>query len=400
MRIFSYLLLFVFSISTTLIQGQRPVVLVSFSFLNYDLNTHIAGTGGISMVSSQLYPETGLIHNPALLANDQRFFTANGAAATMLRLNDIDNWTGDLSGSYAFNANNNIGFSISYFDNGNIYVVAPPDPEGLYTTRYYDLSAKVVYSHSFGKGISLGGAIKYCRSDFDNADIGYGYKMKSMNGVAVDIGFSYRKSFNLAPWLNLGLNTGIAATDLGPKVSYDYGVASGKMFLPSQLRVGLLLTPEFILPSNWRIALDVALQADKPMTPSQPEYVLNDDGSYSITKGIDPDVSAFRALYQSFYDSPEGFKGEIDEIVNHAGSELRFLWNNKVYFAIRYGHSWKPQQSGYYSSGAGGLGVGFFGFYMDFFHVLDRPNTYEEIHKNYGFSFGFRGNLSGKMFRF
>ena len=76
------------------------------------------------------------------------------------------------------------------------------------------------------------------------------------------------------------------------------------------------------------------------------------------------------------------------------------MWNNKVYFAIRYGHSWKPQQSGYYSSGAGGLGVGFFGFYLDFFHVLERPQTYAEIHKNYGFSFGFRGNLSGKMFRF
>ena len=400
MRKFSFLLLLFFSITTTVIRGQRPVVYVTCSFLDYDLNTHIAGIGGISMVSSPLYPETGLIHNPALLSNDQRFFTANSAAATMLRLYDVNNWTSELSGSFAFNAANTAGISISYFDNGNVYVVSPPDPEGVYTTKYYNLSAKVVYAHSFGKGIALGGAVKYCRSDYDNAVIVNGYTIKSMNGVAVDIGFSYRKSFNLAPWFNLGLNTGIAATDLGPKVSYDYGFSSGKMFLPSQLRFGLLLTPEFILPSNWRIALDVALQADKPMTPSQPEYVQNEDGSYSITKGMDPDVSAFRALYQSFYDSPEGFRGEIDEIVNHAGSELRFLWNNKVYVAIRYGHSWKPQQSGYYSSGAGGLGLGFFGFYLDFFHVLERPQTYAEIHKNYGFSFGFRGNLSGKMFRF
>ena len=401
MRPISIMLSGILLFIATMTPGQKPpVVLVTNSFLEYNLNARIAATGGISTVSSILYPETGLFQNAALLSGGQRYFTVNASASTFLRAFDKDYFGTEFNGSLAFNANNAAGIYLSYLNHGTMSFIDMTNPESNASGKYYNLCAKLVYAHSFKKGISVGGAIKYCRSDFGNPDFGDGKTIKNMTGFAVDLGFSYITSFSMAKGINLGLHAGVAATDLGPRLKYQYDTFDWDMFQPSTLRAGLLLSPEFMLPANFKLTVDLSYQAEKLMTPSQPVYYVDVDGGFVISKGKDPDVSAFRGIYQSFYDSPSGFKGEIDEIGHRAASEIRFAWSDKLYFAVRYGHTWQPMLPGYYSSGAGGLGLGLYGFSLDFFHVLDLPGSSAEIHRNYGFSVGFRGNLSGKLFHF
>ncbi|MCF8228631.1 MAG: hypothetical protein K9G58_12975 [Bacteroidales bacterium] len=75
---------------------------------------------------------------------------------------------------------------------------------------------------------------------------------------------------------------------------------------------------------------------EKYLVPSKP--VFSPDTLHMVIEGKDPNVSAFKGIFQSFSDSPNGFKGEMQEIIHKLGLEARIESSDIFYVALRF---WK-----------------------------------------------------------
>jgi hypothetical protein len=208
------------------------------------------------------------------------------------------------------------------------------------------------------------------------------------------MGISYRKKYVLSEQFDLNTNLGSSINNLGPKVSYDDGITHN--FILTNLKMGALVSPEYTMSNKFNLNWEFAIQLEKYLVPSLPIYASNNN--QLIIKGYNPDISAFRALYQSFYDSPEGFSGELKEFKFKFGTELRANYENKIYLALRYGKYNETSiiEDNYLTST--GIGIGLYGFSIDFKHV--EPNLTSNPNTNYAITLGYRVNLSGKPFRF
>lgn len=114
-------------------------------------------------------------------------------------------------------------------------------------------------------------------------------------------------------------------------------------------------------------------------------------------KGKDPDISSFRALYQSFYDAPGGYKKELHEIIHKVGGEVRLNYENMLYIAIRLGRYMMHETKGNMKYNTQGIGIGVYGFTLD---IKRMGANYKPIDETFGYTLGFRCNLDGELFRF
>lgn len=127
---------------------------------------------------------------------------------------------------------------------------------------------------------------------------------------------------------------------------------------------------------------------EKYLVPSKP--VFSPDTLHMVIEGKDPNVSAFKGIFQSFSDSPNGFKGEMQEIIHKLGLEARIESSDIFYVALRYGqmfnhiYSSKPKEFG--------LGIGAYGFALDMSMLRTKEADFF-TDKSYCISLGFRYNL-------
>jgi hypothetical protein len=346
-------------------------------FLDIPTNARIGGFGEIATVSSPFYPDAGLYQNPALLSKNARYAGGN------LSFNPWDNKVfnnfkrGEVSAYYAINESNAIAYNFTLFNYGEIVFV---DETGntLGVFKRVDYFHQFTYSHSFKNGISLGGAAKYIRSSLGISHIS-GIPIKPAHSFAVDLGFNYGKAFKLSEIFTLNLNAGVAINNFGLKIIYTEGPVSDGQFLPTAFRLGILLNPDIKISENFTIGIDLAYQMEKLLVPTPPLYKKDEYGSpipipgtdkYEIEKGMDPDVSVFRALHQSFYDAPYGFSEEIHEIVHKLATEVRIGYQQKVYVAGRLGKFIEHESKGEQNYLSWGIGFGAFGFTLDFKKIV------------------------------
>ena len=116
-------------------------------------------------------------------------------------------------------------------------------------------------------------------------------------------------------------------------------------FLPANLRLGGRYTTQLDQFNEISIMMDF----NKLLVPTPPVY---DDSTGNIFAGMDPNVGVFQGAIQSFYDAPNGFKEEIQEISLSVGAEY---WYNKV-LALRAGYFYEAKNKGarqYLTLGAG-----------------------------------------------
>ncbi len=86
----------------------------------------------------------------------------------------------------------------------------------------------------------------------------------------------------------------------------------------------------------------------------------------SIIAGKDPNVAVPVAIFQSFYDAPEGFKEELREITFSFGAE--YWYNNQ--FAIRAGYFHENETKGNRKYFTAGAGFRLEGFTLDFSYLM------------------------------
>jgi len=380
-----FLTFFLFLLAIEIYSQSERVVPVAIPSIEYNSNSHVGGMGDVGSVASPFYPEAGLFQNPALLSTNHEYAGINISNMPMLEVLVPDARNISVNGFYAIDSKNVIGYTYSKFSLGNIMLM---DEYGIATETILPIESyhKFSYSRAISNNVSVGLGIKLI-----NSDLGDNYKA---NTFAVDLGFSYRKNYILSEQFDLNTNVGSSINNFGPKVSYDEEITHS--FIPTNLKLGALVNPEYKISNRFNLNLELAIQLEKDLVPSEPQYASYN--SNVITKGYNPDISIFQALYQSFYDSPEGFSGELKEIRCKFGTELRANYDNKIYLALRYGRYNETSMIDNDNLTTTGIGIGLFGFSLDYKNV--KPDLKSNPNGNFAVTLGYRMNLKGKAFRF
>lgn len=91
------------------------------------------------------------------------------------------------------------------------------------------------------------------------------------------------------------------------------------------------------------------LDFNKLLVPTPPVRV---DSTGEVFAGYDDNVGVLQGVFQSFYDAPDGFKEELQEINVSAGAEY---WYNNI-IAARAGYFFESERKGnrqYFTLGLG-----------------------------------------------
>ncbi|BES60328.1 MULTISPECIES: type IX secretion system outer membrane channel protein PorV [Dysgonomonas] len=248
------------------------------------------------------------------------------------------------SGFYKFGNEDNqaVSASIRYFSIGDI---PERDLEGqlMSTVSPYEMAFDIGYSRKLTETFAGGVTLRYIRTDYSTSS---DENTSAGNAFAADIA-GYNESY-----VNIGsvesiLGLGFNISNVGTKISMDDGL--NDYFLPANLRLGASLT--YPLDDYNTLAFNVDL--NKLLVPSRPRQEDGEDDDV-YAKRVD-DVrksSAISGIFKSFSDSPDGFKGELEEITWSAGME--YAYNDQ--FMLRGGYYNESQRQGnrkYFSFGAG-----------------------------------------------
>ncbi|SDB84578.1 hypothetical protein SAMN05216323_100365 [Williamwhitmania taraxaci] len=258
-----------------------------------------------------------------------------------------------LAGYYRFRPDQTISASLRYFSFGDITFTGGSG-NTVKKFKPNEFSFDVGYSRLFGKKISGAIAFRYIRSDLTG---GYSNSGASSAGqaFAADIAAYYQQPIMIADKKG-EMAFGANISNIGTKLSYNED--QKKDFIPMNFRLGGRATA-FLDQYN---KISVALDFNKLLVPTPPIYDI--DGN--IVKGKNNNISVTKALFQSFYDAPDGFSEEVKEIAYSIGAE--YTYANQ--FSVRSGYFHESEMKGnrkYYSVGAG---VKYNYFNLDFAYLI------------------------------
>jgi hypothetical protein len=344
-------------------QSNNNIITTALPFLELDPNPRTIAIGEIGVVSSTYYRDAGVAQNPALLSGDTRVI--GGLVSYSKWMNNIvsDFSLSGFKGYFSIDRKNTVSINFTSFLWANmVYTDEQGYPSGNF--RPWEFSIGANYARQLSKAISLGAGIKYARSKMFEDNTAFGdYTLKPIRTYAVDLGIQYKKSLVLSEQSKLNYHVGCAINNFGPKVSYNTNPGERHEFIPTNLSLGILLNPEFKLDDDISLNIDLAYQVEKLLVPTPPKYSNTTD---SIVEGLNPDISPFQALFQSFYDAPGGYKEELNEITHKFGGEARINFSDKVYVALRGGKYVQHETKGGKNNTTLGFGVGVYGFTLDY----------------------------------
>ena len=250
----------------------------------------------------------------------------------------------NLTGYYKFGRNDNqaIGASLRYFSLGDVAERENTGDVPIYTNPY-EMAFDVGYNTKLSESYSMGVTFRYIRSDMgvDPQD-----EKHAGNAVAADIS-GYLEKYVMMGGAEALWSMGYNASNMGSKISYDGGTTT--YFLPTKLQLGTGL----LYPLDQYNSIGVYLELSKYMVPSVPIRKEGEsDADFSKRQENYKTMGSITGIFKSFSDSPNGFKGELDEIMASLG--LEYCYNNQ--FFMRGGYFYENQNVGnrkYFSFGAG-----------------------------------------------
>ncbi|MDD4589342.1 MAG: type IX secretion system outer membrane channel protein PorV [Parabacteroides sp.] len=250
----------------------------------------------------------------------------------------------NLTGYYKFGRNDNqaIGASLRYFSLGDVAERENTGDVPIYTNPY-EMAFDVGYNTKLSESYSMGVTFRYIRSDMgvDPQD-----EKHAGNAVAADIS-GYLEKYVMMGGAEALWSMGYNASNMGSKISYDGGTTT--YFLPTKLQLGTGL----LYPLDQYNSIGVYLELSKYMVPNVPIRKEGEsDADFSKRQENYKTMGSITGIFKSFSDSPNGFKGELDEIMASLG--LEYCYNNQ--FFMRGGYFYENQNVGnrkYFSFGAG-----------------------------------------------
>lgn len=239
-----------------------------------------------------------------------------------------------------------IGASVRYFSLGEISQGSLEESGGVpFTLNPYEMAIDVSYSRKLSEVFSMAVALRFIRSDMGApAD----EDMVPDNAFAADIA-GYLEKYVMLGNRECMWTFGFNVSNIGTKVSYNGGETN--QFLPTTLRVGTGL----LYPIDDYNRLGFYVDLSKYLVPSYPQQNgTTEEDIAKYNKDIEDynNMSPITGIFKSFGDSPNGFKGELEEVMASIGLEYGY---NEQFF-VRGGYYYENRNQGnrqYFSVGAG-----------------------------------------------
>ncbi|MDR1847220.1 MAG: type IX secretion system outer membrane channel protein PorV [Bacteroidales bacterium] len=316
-------------------EGSRPI-LTGVPILLIAPDSRAGAMGDVGVASK---PDANSIHwNAAKLA-----FTENTTDITFTYSPWLHNLVPDISlaylaGYYKINERSSIGASLTYFSIGDMNFVNEQNVLiGVYSPN--EFAVDLAYAMKLTDNLSASVTGRYIRSDLTLGQTVDNTQTFAGQAGAADVGLYYENEIKSQKPSSYAL--GLQISNLGSKISYSNN--NTKEFLPANLRIGGRYTMNFDQFNEISFMLDF----NKLLVPTPALY--EDDTIYA---GMDGNVGTLQGAIQSFYDAPNGFKEELQEISISAGMEY---WYRKM-FAVRAGYFYENAHKGnrqYLTFGAG-----------------------------------------------
>jgi hypothetical protein len=287
-----------------------------------------------------------------------------------------------LTGYYRIDSKQVLAGSLMYSSLGEIQFT---DDYGNYQSTHNpnEFSVDAAYSRLFSQHWSGGVALRFIYSNITGGQYVGSTETKAGTAFAADASAFYTTALKLGSKTG-NISAGVNFSNIGSKMSYTSD--EDPDFIPMNMRLGTTFTVDLDRYNSIGISFDI----NKLLVPTPPVY---EDGE--IVAGRDPNVSVPVAIFQSFYDAPNGFGEEIHEISESIGIEY---WYNQQ-FALRTGYFNQADCKGnmkYFTAGAGfRLSV----FSLDFSYLI--PITQNNplartLRFSLGFEFDSLRNISKK----
>ena len=237
----------------------------------------------------------------------------------------------NLTGFKRINDRSAVAASLTYFSLGSIeFTDIDGTSKGTYKPNEFGLD--ISYSMKLSENLSIGATGRYVRSDLtQGVDVGTS-TTKAGNAIAADLGMYYQSETNMFDMPG-ELAAGLFISNLGSKISYSDD-DNEKDFLPANIRFGGRYTMDIDDYNSFSFMLDF----NKLLVPTPPLY----DEEGNIIAGMDNNIGTMLGAIRSFYDSPNGFSEELQELQISVGAEY---WYDKV-FAVRGGYFFEHENKG------------------------------------------------------
>lgn len=288
-------------------------------------------SGAMGDIGAATTPDANSIHyNAAKLAFAEKSAGVSFSYTPWLRdlVGDID--LSYLSAFYKINERSAVGGSLTYFSLGSIdFYDVNAENKGNFKPNEFALD--LAYSMKLSDNFSASVTGRYIRSDLTQGQNVGSTSTHAANAFGTDIGLYYQKTIGENEDKSYAL--GLQIANLGSKISYSQAIQ--KEFQPANLRIGGRYTMDF----NQFNSLSLLLDFNKLLVPTPAIY---DDSTRAIVKGYDNNVGVMQGVFQSFYDAPNGFTEEMQEINISAGAE--WVYNKFLY--VRGGFFYENPKKG------------------------------------------------------
>lgn len=368
-------------------QSNVNTISTAASFININPNAQSRSFGEIGVVTPSIYYELGLTQNPALLITSEKIYAIKFSYTPWLR----NLFTGfnlyDIATTFSINSKNSLAFSYNHFSHSNIQLTTISGNPIKYQPKEVYLNLK--YARAINNNTSVGMGVKYIYSDIAP------YYLLYIPGIsfALDLGLHYKNEFLTRYTDKLKYSIGFSVLNIGNKINYSNN--SKKEFIPTTLITGLLLSYQTKQNDKLHINFDIAYQIQKLLVPTPPIYYndsLDYDGLPVVQYGKDPNVSVAKGIVQSFYDAPNGFSEEINEIIHQFGFENRYTIKKDFRLAIRLGYFNEHYTKGNRKYFTSGIGLFYKFVYLDFAIIkTSEPKT--ALNNTWSLNIGFKFTL-------
>ncbi len=330
-----------------------------------------ARAGSLGDVGAATSPDVNSVRwNAAKLAFQKKDMGFSFAYSPWLRnlVNDIN--LSYVTGFKKLDDNQSIGASLLYFSAGDIqYTDQFGGDLGTYSPSEFAIDG--TYSRKFSQFISGAVTGRFIHSNLTSGQSIGGLSTKPGISVAADVAMYFEKPIEMFG-TDATFAWGLNISNIGAKISYSDDNTQ-KDFIPTNLRVGPAIT--FALDEY--NTLGFAFDLNKMLVPTPPIWATDDSGQpivgpdnkQVILKGKNPEVSVPVGMLQSFYDAPNGFGEELQEVSVGAGIEY---WYSKQ-FAIRSGYFYENKYKGNRQFFTLGVGLRYNVFNLDFSYLV--PTT-------------------------
>lgn len=351
------------------------------------------GMANTGVTNTGFYQSGGSYNNPALLGAGEPYLSFNASYVPWLRSLVPDINLFHISVAKGIKKRHAVGFDYTGFSLGKIAIT---DEAGNVTGFYkpYEQYVALRYSYRTLKGLSVGVSMKYIHSDITNGLS----DTQPAQTIAGDLGLNYTHRSNINERFDLAYSTGFSITNVGNKVKYtDVDSVEGD-FIPTNLSVGLMLTPRIkLMGDSTYLAFDVIYEVEKLLVPTPPQYMYNEGTGNIERMGYDPNVGVFEGMWQSFYDAPRGAEEEWNEVVHKVSIEGRLVYDNMAFVAYRMGYFHEDYSKGNRKYLTIGYGLGLMGINLNAAYLI--PIESSLLENTFAVSLGYKCFIGKRFFR-